>query len=401
MSATIVHLATGHPAHKGPRILDGIQVQAINSRLRPKPERPDPVRLSANAGRCFTGSKVYGQGFVLSPEERAEIVLRNPANENLIFPYIGGEEINTIADQSPRRHVINFGSRTLTEAAAWPDLLEIAREKVKPTRDRIPSSTGPGGHGKKYWWQFVSRCDSLYDALHGIRRCLVGSRVTKHLVVAWQPVGRVFSEATNVFIYDRCSHFAVLSCRIHEVWARLLSSSMRTDLRYAGSDCFETFPFPPKAAFEPNSPLNDIGKRLNEARARFMVDTNQGLTTTYNLLKDSTVHDPRIVELRDLHVEMDRAVLAAYGWSDIAVPPYTDPVTPAEMAAHEAFADEVIDRLFALNAERAAEEAKAADPLARPSSGPEKKSKAKKPAKPKKKPAKSKKTPSTDQGDLF
>ena len=53
---------------------------------------------------------------------------------------------------------------------------------------------------------------------------------------------------------------------------------------------------------------------------------------------------------------MDRAVLEAYGWGDIAVPPFTDPVTEEEKAARQAFEDEVLDRLFALNAERAAEE---------------------------------------------
>jgi len=87
-----------------------------------------------------------------------------------------------------------------------------------------------------------------------------------------------------------------------------------------------------------------------------MIDRNQGLTTTYNQLTDPRVADPEIEALRRLHLDMDRAVLAAYGWQDIEAPPYTTPVTDAEWKAKEAFEDEVIDRLFALNAERAAEE---------------------------------------------
>jgi len=88
-----------------------------------------------------------------------------------------------------------------------------------------------------------------------------------------------------------------------------------------------------------------------------MVDTNQGLTKTYNALKDPDNDDPRILELRLLHEEMDRAVLAAYGW-DIPVPPFC-PRTDEDKAALQRFEDEVIDRLFVLNAERAAEEKKA------------------------------------------
>jgi hypothetical protein len=131
---------------------------------------------------------------------------------------------------------------------------------------------------------------------------------------------------------------------------------MKNDLRYSASDCFETFPFPHPDPRTVIPSLEDIGQRLYDTRAQFMSDTQQGLTTTYNLLKDPDCHDPRIEELRRLHEEMDRAVLAAYGWDDISVPPYGTPTMDAGRRALEAFEDEVIDRLFVLNAQRAEEE---------------------------------------------
>jgi len=84
-----------------------------------------------------------------------------------------------------------------------------------------------------------------------------------------------------------------------------------------------------------------------------MVERNQGLTTTYNQLKDPACDDPEILALRRLHEDLDRAVLAAYRWSDIPVPPFETPTTPAARTAQESFEDEIIDRLFALNADRA------------------------------------------------
>ena len=72
-------------------------------------------------------------------------------------------------------------------------------------------------------------------------------------------------------------------------------------------------------------------------------------------LKDPAADDPRILDLRRLHEDMDRAVLAAYGWPGIPVPPYC-PLTDADRAALQAFEDDVIDRLYVLNAERAREE---------------------------------------------
>src|SRR5690606_16861096 len=124
--------------------------------------------------------------------------------------------------------------------------------------------------------------------------------------------------------------------RVHEVWARLLSSSMKTDLRYAASDCFETFPFPQSDPRTVISELETIGETLYALRATYMVGTDQGLTKTYNVLKDPQCTDSLILELRHLHEELDRAVLRAYpklqgvgsndpnvvGWSDIAVPPF-------------------------------------------------------------------------------
>jgi hypothetical protein len=135
---------------------------------------------------------------------------------------------------------------------------------------------------------------------------------------------------------------------------------MKEDLNYSASDCFETFPFPHPDPRTVIPSLEDIGQRLYDTRAQYMLDTQQGLTDTYNRLKDPDCREPRIEELRQLHEEMDRAVLAAYGWDDIPVPPYGTPATDAERRALEAFEDEVIDRLFVLNAQRAEEERKQA-----------------------------------------
>lgn len=133
---------------------------------------------------------------------------------------------------------------------------------------------------------------------------------------------------------------------------------MKNDLRYAASDCFETFPFPQPDPRTVIPALEDVGQRLYDTRAAYMIATQQGLTQTYNKLKDPACHDAPIVELRRLHEEMDRAVLDAYGWTDLVVPPFC-PSTPAEQKALETFQDQVIDRLFVLNAERAEEEKRA------------------------------------------
>ena len=54
----------------------------------------------------------------------------------------------------------------------------------------------------------------------------------------------VFAQALIVFPLDTYAAFCVLQSAPHEIWARFFGSSLKDDLRYTPSDCFETFPFP-------------------------------------------------------------------------------------------------------------------------------------------------------------
>ena len=264
--------------------------------------------MSSNAGLSFIGSKVYGEGFTLTPEERDALVAKDARNAERIFPYLGGKEVNTSPTQDFDRYVINFGKMSLEEAERWPDLLEIVREKVKPERDRQKDEGG-----QVFWWQHLRVREPMYEAIAPLERCLVTAIVAKHSIFSFQPSSRVFSHKLYVFPFDSAPYFALLQSRIHIPWAWLLSSTMKTDLNYSASNCFETFPFPSPSTLAAGSPLDAVGRALYEARAAYMLDTQQGLTTTYNQLKDPTCDDARVVALRELHQSMDRAVLEAYG----------------------------------------------------------------------------------------
>jgi hypothetical protein len=181
----------------------------------------------------------------------------------------------------------------------------------------------------------------------------------------------------NVYPLVSNNSFAVLQSRVHEVWARFFASSMKDDLRYTPSDCFETFPFPPN--LEANAALETAGQEYYEFRAALMIRNNEGLTKTYNRFHDREERSPDILRLRELHAAMDRTVLEAYGWHDLAATASCDflldyedddeepeddgPPTRARTRKKpwryrwpDDFRDEVLARLLALNAERAEQE---------------------------------------------
>jgi len=56
--------------------------------------------------------------------------------------------------------------------------------------------------------------------------------------------------------------------------------SLKDDLRYTPTDCFETFPF--SAGWKTDAALEAAGREYDESRAALMVENHEGLTKTYN-----------------------------------------------------------------------------------------------------------------------
>ncbi|MFH1465088.1 MAG: type IIL restriction-modification enzyme MmeI [Pseudomonadota bacterium] len=341
-AAVVVDIVQGRlGAWEGACELDGVEVAAINSSLKSGEELPEPVVLAVNADRCFQGSNVLGKGFTLTPEEAAALLAEDPHRAVIVRPYIGGRELNSNVPTAANepvphdRYVISFGERSLEEAEEWPALLDIVRRLVKPERDRNNREIR-----RRNWWRFAEAAPTLYRTIAPLSRCLAGSQVSKHLLLAIQPTDRVFSHALNVFALDDWHSFAVLQSRLHEHWARAMGSSMKTDLRYTPSTCFETFPFPRPTPAQ-HAAVSAAGEALYTLRQRLMAEHQQGMTGIWNRVVDPHEDHPDLLELRRLREVMDRAVLDAYGWGDLG---------PDDK-------DRILTRLRRLNAERAAEEA--------------------------------------------
>ena len=125
----------------------------------------------------------------------------------------------------------------------------------------------------------------------------------------------VYSDQLFIIAYPQYSPLAILQSRVHEIWARFFSSTLEDRLRYAPSDCFHTFPFPPD--FDADAALEAIVKIYYSFRAQLMIDRDEGLTKTYNRFHAPEESAPDILRLRELHAELDTSVLQAYGWTDL------------------------------------------------------------------------------------
>jgi hypothetical protein len=244
-------------------------------------------------------------------------------------------------------------------ASDWPDLLEIVCRLVKPEREKNPDRTR-----REIWWKHTRRVPALKQAMALLERVIaINCGACPHMAFAFLPSEMTYANTLDVLAFSTFRPFAILQSRIHEVWARFFSSSMKDDLRYAPSDCFRTFPFPEN--FEADATLEIAGEAYHTYRANLMIERNEGLTKTYNRFHARGQNTPDIARLRQQHAEVDAAVLCAYGWDDLAeraAPEFIEqdadegktPKTRFDWPAE--FKDEVLARLLALNAERAAAE---------------------------------------------
>ena len=288
--------------------LDGEEVPAIGPDLEPYGRvrgRPRPLR--ENSGGAFIGSVVLGVGFILTTEEKDELVARHHRNSDVLQPYVIGRDLYQRPDCSPSRWIINFQDWPLERTEQYPDCIAIVRRLVKPKRDKKKRK-----NYRELWWRFGERCPGLYAATAGLEHTLAISRVGNALLPVRVETGPVFSDATVVFSFEDFANFAVLSSSAHSAWAIRYTSTMRTDIRYAPSDVFVTLPRP-----KSTSELTDLGRELDGTRRKLMLGRSWGLTTTYNHVHDPDCHDAPVQDLRDLHVAIDEAVMRAYGWEDL------------------------------------------------------------------------------------
>jgi hypothetical protein len=269
-----------------------------------------PVRLSENYGMSFNGCYAFGKGFVIEPGEAEDWISVDPRSSDVLFPYLSGEDLNSRPDSSASRWVIDFNDRTEAEASRYLLPFERLREQVKPERARAGAAVRDAP-----WWLFWRARPALRKAIGGLEEMLVITRHIKTVMPVRVSTAQIPSDATVVFATDSTVDQCVLSSSLHQLWAIKYGSGIRTDPRYTPSDVFETFPRP-----EPTNRVVEAGGNLDSERREIMRRRNLGLTDLYNRVNDPDCEDDKDIDhMRQIHVEVDGAVIAAYGWDDVSL----------------------------------------------------------------------------------
>ena len=191
---------------------------------------------------------------------------------------------------------------------------------------------------------------ALYRAIKGQERVIGVALVSRIVTFEMLPSDVVFAHKLGIFASSQFSFFGLLQSNLHVEWAWHYCSTMRdAGINYSPSDCFETFPFPLVSL----ACLDGVAERYHEQRCQIMQTRQQGLTKTYNHFHDRGEQSADIARLRALHVEMDQAVAAAYGWSDLRLDhDFRGSGRDTRFTVSDPIRQELLDRLLELNHKR-------------------------------------------------
>ncbi len=297
--------------------------------------------LRGNEGLANRGYQLIGAGFIVTPEDAARL---QPCDR--IHPYRNGRDLT---DKPRGVSVIDLYGLSAEEVRSrYPAAYQWVLERVKPERDQ----NNRAGY-RDNWWIFGEARKDMRASLVGLPRYIATVETAKHRLFQFLDASIAPDNKLVCIALADAFHLGVLSSQAHIAWTLANGSTLEDRPVYVKTTCFEKFPFP-AASPEQQARIAALAEQLDVHRKRQQAAHPElTLTGMYNVLgklrsgealtaKDKAIHEIGLVAvLRQLHDELDAAVLAAYGWADLA---------PDDSAT-------LLDRLVALNTERAREEA--------------------------------------------
>jgi type II restriction/modification system DNA methylase subunit YeeA len=352
------------PANNGnkPPYLDGVAVHHIHPDLTSGVNTTRASVLPENDQICFMGPSAKGDFDI--DAETARKMLSAPRNVNkrpnsdVVRPVASGVDL---VQRNRGLWTIDFGVDMPEDKAAMYELpFEYVRHHVLPIRQEnrreayrqkwwIYGEARPGMRKalKTLWWLYGRPRPQMRKAIKGIKRYIATPATSKHRIFVWVKPEVLCNQGTLVFARSDDYFFGVLHSCVHELWARAQGTQLReveSGFRYTPTSTFETFPFPWPPGKEPqDSPLveaiAEAARELVRQRDNWL-NPSDAAPEALAKLTLTNLYNKRPTWLENAHRKLDEAVFAAYGW-------------PAALTDAQ-----VLERLLALNRERAAAQEK-------------------------------------------
>ena len=304
------------------------------------------AELRSNGVLTSAGVKPYSESLVIT-REQAEQFFADPSLRKRHAPECrNGKDVG----QQPRHaHVLDFFGLAEAELqekfpVVYQYLLDTAKEERAGERNpRL----------KNEWWLFEANRPEMRRGILAIPRYLVTVESSPVRAFVFLDSSILPDQKLRVIATDDAFVLGVLSSRLHLIFAHRVGGrqGVRNTPVY-NTRCFGRFPFPHSTEVQKKR-IRVLGEQLDAHRKRQQAAyPDLTMTGMYNVLEklrasaeltdqDRVIHEHGLVSiLKKIHDDLDLAVFEAYGWP----PDLTD--------------EQILEKLVALNAERAKEEEK-------------------------------------------
>lgn len=244
---------------------------------------------------CFGNQPRDGGHFVISPEEREEIVSKDDGAEKFLRPYMGAEEFI----KGKKRWCLWLNHATPAEIKHSPTLYT----KVKAVQEMRLASRAKTTNGYAKVPHLFAQMTQPEGADYIILP-RVSSERRKYIPMGFMIADVISSDAVLIIPNATLYHFGILESNVHMAWMRAVCGRLEMRYRYSKDIVYNNFPWP--------SPTTEQQAKI-EASAQAILDARA-------LYPDSSLadlYDPTLMpkELLQAHRQNDRAVMAAYGFS--------------------------------------------------------------------------------------
>jgi len=285
--------------------LDGKLVCKINSSLTTTVKVTDAPALAVNKSWGFQGATPVGvEHFLISPETAKEWIEIDPFNANVLTPFLTADDLTASLLIGPRRWIIDFNKMSIEDSSNYSMPFEHLRATSKA--ERADSRDERSQHT---WWRLHRPRGSMRRAILHQNGYFAFPRHSTWFVplkgsLEWLP-----GDSTTVIVGSDFYVLGILTSSTHRKWIIAQKSTLKADIRYTHTRCFETFPFPQIVSPALVEQIRQAMTALNDYRNEVMVARNWGITDLYN----AYFNEPAS-QLAKLHQALDALVLKAYGW---------------------------------------------------------------------------------------
>ena len=273
------------------------EVENINPYLLDAPNVFIDSRTNSicNVPQMVYGNKPTDGGFLfLSPEERDELLKREPGTEKFIRQIYGATEyINNKA-----RYCLWLVGASPAELRKSPFIMERV-EQVRQFRLNSTKAATQRSADTPTLFQEIRHPDSEYIIIP-----CHSSETRRYIPFGFVSSNILVNNAVQLIPGGSIYHFGILTSNVHMAWTRAVCGRIKSDYRYSKDVVYNNFPWPTPTDTQ-KTKIEQTAQAILDARARY---PESSLADLY----DELTMPP---ELRKAHQDNDRAVMQAYGFS--------------------------------------------------------------------------------------